>query len=93
MVFDELTLCWCICGRISSQIPPATTDGDQDLCFLIPSHLLKVVWVGLLCICAGWLEPLCRLCSLGQSLWAGGSDTIGRDSVLGRALAELLCTK
>ena len=33
MVFDELILCWCICGSTTSQIPPATAGGKQEPCF------------------------------------------------------------
>ena len=54
-VFDEVIPCRCICGSIRSQIPPAMAGIEgrgQELCFLIPLHLLEVVLVGLLCICA-----------------------------------------
>ena len=38
MVFNELILCWRVCGSISLQIPSATTGGKQELCFW--SHLV-----------------------------------------------------
>ena len=45
MVFDELIFCLCICGSIRSQIPPATAVGKAWAVFLIPPHMLEVVWV------------------------------------------------
>ena len=62
MVFDKV-ICWRICGSIRSQIPPATPGVRQELCLLIPPHLLEVVLVGLLCAFVHWLQSLGRSCT------------------------------
>ena len=86
MLFDELIPFWNICGSIRSHIPSAAAGGEWEVCFLILPHLLEVVRlaVAALHVALTWAVPL---------PWVGGSDTIGRGSVLCRGLAELLCTR
>ena len=66
MVFDELIPYQCICGSTRLQFPPATTGRGAVFSDLALSAV--VVPVGLLCICAGWPQPLSRLHSQGWGL-------------------------
>lgn len=84
MLFKEQILCWLFCGSSRSQIPPATAGWEQGLCFLILLLLLGVLLVGLLYVCPGWPQSLCRLCSSGQGLCTG--------QVSGALQVGLLCS-
>ncbi|XP_014649942.1 PREDICTED: olfactory receptor 2T33-like [Ceratotherium simum simum] len=43
IMFDELIFCQSICSSSRSQKPLATSGREQEMCFLIPPHLLEVV--------------------------------------------------
>ena len=92
MVFDELIHCWCICGNIRSQIPPATISGEEDLCFQSCPFCWKLCRYG--CPAFAWAGHSCLAGhSHGDraSMLSGWVVQVQASPALMSGWAELLC--
>ena len=91
MLIDELILCQYIFSSIRSQIPPATTAGEQELFSDPTSSAGSCVNRATLCL-PGLATATLKIVLMwtGPLLCMGGSGTRDRTSVFSRGPSELL---